>query len=105
MQRNKDGPFGGLRCDLIWRDPRPLKSNLGQRFVRLDCQCAAPIDDLLIVQIRLPLPQSFKLRFYGNSYYELVINFENALGRLYIRYLNPPVGGQGCESATSLLEH
>jgi hypothetical protein len=63
------------------------------------------MDDLLIVQIRLPLRQYFKPRFYGDSYYELVINFENALGRLYIRYLNPPLGGQGSESATSLLEH
>ncbi len=48
----KDGPFGGFRGDLVWRDPRPIKSNLGQRFVGLDCQCAAPIDDFLIVQIR-----------------------------------------------------
>ena len=88
----QDGPFEGLRADLIWRDPRPIKSNLGQRFVRLDCQCAAPIDDLLIVQIRLPLRQYFKLRFYGDSYYELVINFENALGSLYIRYFSRALG-------------
>jgi hypothetical protein len=50
------------------------------------------MDDLLIVQIRLRLRQYFKLRFCGGSYYELVINFENALGRLYIRYFLRPLG-------------
>jgi hypothetical protein len=34
----------------------------------------------------------FKLRFYGRSDYELVINFEKRLGSLYIRYLNRPLG-------------
>jgi hypothetical protein len=81
VQRNEDWPFGGLRDDLVWRDPTPVKSNLGQRFERLNYQCAPPIDDFLIVQIRFPLGQIsrfFKLRFYGRSGYELVINFENA---------------------------
>jgi hypothetical protein len=57
MQRNKDGALGGLRGDLVWRDPRPVKSDLGQGFVWLNQKGAAPTDDFLIVQIRLPLRQ------------------------------------------------
>ena len=81
MQGDKDRPFGGLRGDLVWRDPRPVKSHLGQRFVRFNYQCTAPLDDFLIVQVGVPLRQIFrffKLRFYRSSDYELVMNFENA---------------------------
>ena len=80
--------------EVIWYGvtQRPLKSDLGQRFVRPDCQCASPMDNLLIVQIRLPLRQYFKLRYCDGSYYELVINFEDALGRLYIRYFLRALG-------------
>jgi len=95
VQCDKEGSFGGFRADLVWRDPRPVKSNLGQRFEGLDNQRTAPIDNFLIVQIRFPLGQIsrfFKLRFYGRSDYELVINFEKRLGSLYIRYLNRPLG-------------
>jgi hypothetical protein len=35
------------------------------------------------------LPQS---AVCDRSNYEIVIGFQNALGRLYIRYLNPPLG-------------
>jgi hypothetical protein len=95
VQCDKDGSFGGFRSDLVWRDPGPIKSNLCQRFVRFNHQFAAAFNDFLIVQIRLPLrqiSQFFKLRFCGGSGYELVIVFETALGRLYIRYLNRPLG-------------
>jgi hypothetical protein len=81
VQSDKDGPCGGPRSDLVWRDPRPVKSNVGQRFVRFNHKCAAPIDDFLIVQIRSPLRQNSplsKIAIRGTSDDELVINLENA---------------------------
>jgi len=76
----RTGPSEDL--DVIWYGvTQDRQINLGQRFKRLNYQCAAPIDDFLIVQIRLPLRQMsqfFKLRFCDGSGYELVIVFENA---------------------------
>jgi hypothetical protein len=74
---DKDGSFGGFRADLVCRDPTPIKSNIGERFVRLNNQCMELIDDFLIFQVRVPLRpilRCFKMRFCGSSDYELVIN-------------------------------
>ena len=61
VQCDKDGSSGGFRADLVWRDPRPVKSNLDQRFEWLDDQRTAPINDFLIVQVRVPLRQILRL--------------------------------------------
>ncbi len=89
------GPSEGLRGDLVWRDPGAIKSNRGQRLVGLDCQCAAPLDDFLIVQIRFSLGSEFTgalnaICRRGDD--KLVIKFENAPGRLYIRYFLRALG-------------
>ena len=54
MESCEDGSSGGFRSDLVWRNPRPIEADDGQRFVGLDRESTALFDDVLIVQIRHP---------------------------------------------------